>query len=101
MKEPLILVALEERAVHDDIEAPAEPCPDELAAHDLRIMEPLRSEIDEATDRVHEVIKVNHRDGPFRLTEADAELASDCALPRGDRPHDDNKLGHPHHSCSG
>lgn len=78
----------------DDIEAQSEPCPHEASVHLLGLLELLRREAREATDRLDDVIEIEHGDLSASVAETSSQGVSDRALPRGDRPHDDNELTH-------
>jgi len=73
----------------------AEPYADELAVDDLRLLEVRRCEIDEAANRVDDIVEVEAGDRSARLTEATAERVSHRALARGDRSDNDNEVRHP------
>jgi hypothetical protein len=58
------------------------------------VAEPLGSEAREPADGVHDIVEVEDRDRTPGRMEATAELVRDRALARGDRPDDDDELGH-------
>jgi hypothetical protein len=95
MQECRILLGLEERAVRDDIDTLAKPGTNEFAVHDQCPPPPLGCEVDEAADRVNDIIEVEYGDRSAGLTEATPERVRDHALARGDGSDDQDKVPHP------
>jgi len=87
-------LALEERPVCDDVDSLAEPCANEFSVDDLCLVEALCGEVAVSADRVNDIIKVEDGGRSAGCSKAAVERARDRALARGDRPDDDDEVGH-------
>ena len=79
-KQCLIFATLEERAMRDDIESPREPLTDKAPVHRLRLLELLLREVSKASDRLDQVIQIEHSHLPASAAKPPSQCAHDGAL---------------------